>query len=183
MARGRIDRTHGAGRGAISVFTSSDLQVVIGSLRSMDRELRSQLNRATKELTTPEWQEEVRGRVSTRLESRVLSDTARVRVSARNLTLVSGASSKRLSGGATVRDLVKATEFGSDQVSKVTYKARSKNGVAYTVTRRSNRQFRPRNAPQGYVVYSAASAFIPRAASLWVQTTVRTTHEAFEKGS
>lgn len=147
----------------------------------MNRELRSQLNRSTKELTTPEWQEATRGRVSTRLEARVLSDTARVRVSARNLTLVSGASSKRLSGGATVRDLVKATEFGSNQTNRVTYKARSKNGVSYSVNRASNRQFRPRNAPRGYVVYGAAAKFIPRAASLWTQTTVRTTHELLEK--
>jgi hypothetical protein len=54
-------------------------------------------------------------------------------------------------------------------------------GRAYTVrNRRTQRQYQPRDR-RGRVVMPAAAKVIPRLASLWVQTTVRTFYEAIEK--
>jgi len=181
MASHRYDTSHGANRGAISVLTSTELQLTLATLKGLPSEVRSQVNKSTKLLTTSEWQQEMAGNAHTRLESLVLVNTGRVRATGRNLTLVSGASAKKLAGGATVRDLVRATEFGAGP-GKSTYRSVSKRGKAYTVTRNTRAQFRPHTS-NGYVVYQAARTFIPRAASLWVQTTMRTTYEAFEKGA
>ena len=62
----------------ISVFASKELAGTILLLKGMDRELAERTRRAIKTVTQGEWQEAVRGGVGTRLETRVLSDTARV---------------------------------------------------------------------------------------------------------
>ena len=73
-----------------------------------------------------------------------------------------------------------STEFGADQTAISSYTARWKKGTSYKVTNRhTRRQFRPRNL-KGYVVYPAAARIIPRMASLFVQTAVRTFYEAIE---
>jgi hypothetical protein len=47
------------------------------------------------------------------------------------------------------------------------------------VTRNTTAQFKPRNR-SGYVFYPAAKEMIPRLASLWVQTVVKTFADIFE---
>lgn len=167
----------------ISVFASKELQATILALKGMDRELAKQIRAAIKTVTQPEWQEAVRGNVTTALQTRVLSDTARVTVSDQNITLKSAAIGKSLSGGLKPSELAHSAEFGADRSFTKTYEATSRKGKHYTVRERhTRRQFKPRNL-KGDVVYPAAARIIPRIASLFVQTTVRTFHELIEKGS
>lgn len=166
----------------ISVFASKELQTAIAVLKGADREISKQIRQHLKSVTSPEWQEAVRGRTGSAQEVRVLSDTARVQVSNQNITLKSGAIGKPLSGGARPRDIVKAVEFGASSTQPVTYTTRSRKGNSYRVTRHTHNQFRKRTST-GYAVYPAAAQVIPRIAALFVQTTIRTFFELVEKAN
>lgn len=161
--------------GRISVLHSKELQTLLSAIRELPTEIRKTGRQYTKQAAAPIWGEEVRGRVTDRLQTRVLSDTAKVAVSDRNVTLRSGGTGT--TRGVPNSVLTPGVEFGADpnSVRQLT----SKKGTRFN--RHTKRQFnRPRAG--GYVVYPAARAAIPRLARLWVQTIIRTTHEAFERG-
>lgn len=143
----------------------------------MDKELAAQNRKHTKAVSEPVWREAVRSRVTDRLQTRVLSDTARVAVTQTNVLLRS-AQVSRLSSGTPTPLLANATELGMNRDKRV----QVTNRQGTTFTRRSGTRFKP-NRRNGYVVFPAAREVIPRLASLWIQTTVRTLHETFEKGS
>lgn len=107
----------------------------------------------------------------------MLGDTARVQVSDRTVMLKAAGIGRALRGGARPPAVFGGTEFGAfPKQADVRYTAR---GKSWTQKRNVNAQFKPRNR-RGYVVYPAAAKFIPRAAALWAQTTVRTFYEAME---
>lgn len=164
----------------ISVFNSAELQATILAMKGMERELAKQVRRVTKAVVDPVWREAVAANASTRLESKALASTARVAVSDQNVTLKSAAIGRKLSGGLLPSQSYHAVEFGGDRAAKRTYEATSSKGKKFKVTRRTQAQLRPRNR-KGYVVYPAVAEVIPRIASLWVQTTVRTFYELIEK--
>lgn len=163
----------------ISVYSSKELQAIILAMKVLDRDTKKQIRQQTKRIIAPEWSKAVAENASTRLESRVLVQTARVRVSDQNVTLTSATIGRKLSGGLLPSTQYHVAEFGADREQKRTYEATSKKGTRYKVTRRTTRQLRPRKS-SGYVVYPAAATIIPRLASLWTQTVVRGIHEAFE---
>lgn len=162
----------------ISVFDSKELQAVILALRAFPKSLQAAYRKSLRLLGNPEWAAAVRARASTRLEGRVLADTARTQVSNRTVTLKAGHLGRALSGGARPPAIYAGVEFGAfPKVEQV--RTRSRRGKSYTATRNVNAQFRARNR-KGYVVYAAAPAFIRRMASLMSQTVVRTFHDAME---
>jgi hypothetical protein len=164
------------GSGRISVLASEELQILSQALRGLDRELAAQIRAQTREMAEPEWQEAVRGNVTDRLQTRVLSDSARVSVSDQNVMLRSGGIGK-MSDGTPKATLALGAEFGAHPGVESTVVNR--HGTRYQ--RHARKQFRlPRS--RGYVVWPAARDIIPRIASLWVQTAVRTLHEQLEKG-
>ncbi|MET0725930.1 MAG: hypothetical protein ABWY36_06235 [Leifsonia sp.] len=164
----------------ISVFNSKELQATILALRGFDRTMQAQVRRVTKEVAAPAWKEATRAEASSRLEVRTLSDTARVAVSNQNVTLKSAAVGRQLSktGKAKPSDIYAGVEFGADRRERAVA-ARSRKGTSYSYKRNTTAQFKPRNR-KGYVVYPAAANVIPRLASAWTQTVVRTFHEALE---
>ena len=165
----------------LSVFSTSDLQSVILAMRGLDKELAKVIRRETKSVLQPIWQEVVRGNVHDRQQSVVLSQTARTAISNQNVTLTSATIGKPLSGGARPSELAHSVEFGADRNYRRSYQSRSSKGTPYKVhNRRTRSQFLPRNL-KGYTVYPAAADAIPRIAALWVQTTVRTFIESFER--
>lgn len=165
-----------AGSGRISLLVSKELQTLTQAVKEIPREVAAENRKHTRINAEPIWRESVRGNVTTRLETRVLSDTARVSVSDTNVMLKSAVVGKMADGTPKSR-LASAAEFGADPNKMI--QSKTKGGKSYT--RRRGRQFKaPRRG--GYVVYPAARDSIPRLASLWVQTTIRTIHEAFAKG-
>jgi len=141
----------------ISVFNSRELQGTILLLKALPRDAAAEIRRANKSVIAPVWKEAVRGETRTALQVRVLSDTTRVSVSDQNVTLSAATVGRPLSGGGTPAQLFAGTEFGSSRF----------------------KQFGTR-ASKGRVVMTAAARVIPRIASLWVQTTIRTFYEKFE---
>lgn len=166
----------------ISVFASKELQQTIAILKGVDKDISKEIRTHIRSITSAEWAEAVRGRTSNAQEVKVLANTARVLVSNQNITLRAGHIGKALSGGAKPSDIARPVEFGAPQNTVNTYTARSRKGKTFTVTRHTNRQFRGPSR-SGYVVYPAASKIIPRIASLFVQTTIRTFFEGFERAS
>lgn len=163
----------------IDVNSSRELQAVLLAVRGASAEIRKQIRQQTKAVALQAWQEAVNANVSTRLESRVLGQTARVSVSDQNVRLSSATLGRSLSGGLKPPDNFGPVEFGGSSGKVTTYSRRSRNGGTHSVTRHTLAGFRPRNS-RGYVFTPALREMVPRIASLWVQTVVRTMAEAFE---
>ncbi|WP_157156261.1 hypothetical protein [Diaminobutyricimonas sp. LJ205] len=164
-----------AGVGRISLLVSRDLQTLVQVARGLDREVAAQLRKHTRKAAEPIFQDAVRANVTTRLQTRVLSDTARVSVSDSNVTLKSAMVGKV--HGIPTSVLAPATEFGAQPTTLIS--TTSKTGTPYK--RRIGSSFGlPRR--KGYVFHPAVRESIPRMASLWLQTALRTVAEQFEKG-
>jgi len=164
----------GAGSGRISVLVSKELQTLLSATRELPASVNKLIRKHTRIVIEPVWREAVRGNVMDRLQTRTLADTARVAVADSQVTLKAGGIGQ-LSSGTPIPLVAKAVEFGGD--ANFTRSVTNAQGTTYK--RRTKRQF---NLPRarGYVVYPAARQVIPRAASLWVQTAVRTIHELLE---
>lgn len=164
----------------ISVFDSKILQATILAIRAANKDLQGEIRRFTKSELAPEWQAGLASRASTALESRVLVDTARVTVSNQNITLKSASVGKSLSGGLQPKLDYAPVAFGADPAKVAAYETHSKRGKPYRVTRHTQRQFKPA-IKSGYVVYPTAANIIPRLASLWVQTAIRTIMDGVDR--
>lgn len=158
----------------IDVRGSQELQDIALAMMTMDAPIRKYLRALTKAEMVSPWLSEMNKRASTRLEQRVLSDTATVAVSDQNVRVTSAGKGRRLSGGLDPKVHGAAVEFGADRSKKATYTRKG-----HRVTRRTAVQLRPRRST-GYVFYPAAREMVPRLASLWVQTIVRGVSNVFE---
>lgn len=166
-----------------SVESSRQLQAAVLGLRLMDKDLRRDIHKATRDTMNPVWQGLVKAAAVSPGEEAVLVPGSRI--AAGNPPAARAASSsRRLSGGAVAEELRNAMEFGTSDREKVTtYTRRNRRtGGTHKVTRHTRRQL-PVRRPNGYVVYPSFAKIAPRMASLWTQIVVRKTHEAFEKGS
>ncbi|MGG7509436.1 hypothetical protein [Plantibacter sp. YIM 135249] len=162
----------------LSVTKSRELQAVILALKQMQTGLRRSIFKATRSAIVPEWQQELRANATTSLEERVIAGGARADVTAERVTLKAAQSTRKLSGGASPRDLGHAVEFGA-KWRRGQVEATSSAGKPYRYSRVLNKQLKPRRSA-GYSAWPAATRLAPRFAALWVQTTVRILHEAFE---
>lgn len=162
-------------QGRISLLVDSPLRDLAIVYRNAPADARKHINRETKAAAQPIWKQETAERASTRIQQRVLVDSAKVGVTNRNVFLRSGGTGK-LRNGTPVIALATSAEFGRPHSAPI--KSRSKNGKPYT--RATGSLFGPRER-RGRVVFPAASDSISRFASLWIQTTIRSLHEAAEK--
>jgi hypothetical protein len=160
--------------GRISLLIDSPLRSLLLVMRNTPSETRRQMNKASKAAMVPIWKEEVTANAETRLQHRVLVDSATVGVTARNAFLRSGGTGT-LRTGTPVSMLAQATEWGL--ASDRTVASRSRAGTEYT--RRAGNAFGPRRR-DGHVVWKAARRSIPRIASLWIQTAMRTLLDAID---
>lgn len=161
--------------GSISFLIDSPLRTLALSMSGLDKDVRVQIGRATKAAAQPIWQESTMANAMTRQESR-LAKSAKVGVTTRNVFMRAGGTGKI--GATPLSRLALAVEFGAHPDTLV----KSKSGKGTPYERRMGRAFRLPRA-RGYVAYPASSEAIPRLASLWVQTAVRSVHEAIEKAT
>lgn len=163
----------------IDVGGSRELQAALLGVRRAEKAVQANIRKATKVIATPEWKKALAEQAETKLEHRVLVDTARVSVSNQNVRLSSASVGRALTGGLKPSEGYAPVEFGADRQAKTTYQRTSSKGRQFYVTRRTRAQLRPHRR-KGYVVYPAAERMIPRFAALWVQTVVKTFHDAIE---
>ncbi len=165
------------GSGSISLLIDSPLRDLALAMRAVPTDIKREISKQTKSAARPIWSQETRERAATRIQQRVLVNSADVSVTARNVTFKAG-SKGRLSSGVEVSRLARSAEFGMNPGKEIASK--SKKGTPYT--RAAGGTFGP-NRRAGNVAYPAARGAIPRVASLWVQTARRTIHEAIEEVS
>jgi len=162
--------------GRISLLIDSPLRTLMLAMQDLDKEVRTQIGKATKAEAAPIWEDELWKHGGRSLLEERLADSGKVGVTTRNVFLRAGTG--KLRSGAPLDRLARAVEFGrpADALARRT----SRKGTTYKM--RSGNRFLPRQRG-GYMVYPAAFDSIPRFASLWIQTTVRAVHEAVEKAT
>jgi hypothetical protein len=162
----------------ISLLIDSPLRDMLLRLRGVDADARSHLLSAARQNAAPIWQGELTPRAATRLQRRVLVDSARVSVTARNIQLKS-AIAGRLSTGTPVSVLAAATEFGASPGSM--YLTLPSRGPGKPYMRRFGNTFGGRKQA-GKVVFPSIDAAIPRVSSLVIQTVARALYDALDGG-
>ena len=163
-----------AGIGRISLSIDSPLRSMLLAVRSVPADVRKQISRHTRAEALSIWTSEVRERAATRVQQRVLVNTARVGVTDRNVALRS-ATVGTLRPGVPASRIATGAEFGMSATKIITSKTRK----GKTYKRRMGAAL-PGRRRGGYVVYPAARDAIPRLASLWIATAVRTILDAFD---
>lgn len=161
----------------LDVFQSPELLATIYALRAIDKTIQAQVRKATKTVAEPEWKKALAERANTRVEHRVLVDTARISVSNQNVRAQSANVGRPLKGGLNPKVHYPAVEFGIKN-KKSTYSRKSRKGGTHKVTRTIGTGL-PNPRRQG-PFWGSTSEMIPRLARLWVQTTVRTIATALE---
>jgi hypothetical protein len=161
-----------------SVTSLKEFQAVTLALKAASKELRTAINRATRDTVGPIWKEEVNARAGAHvMANKVLTKGARV-AAGNPARAVAGSSRKALSGGLIPDQANRAFEFGStNRESKSTYRSR-RGGKSFNVTRRTRRQLPPFRKG-GYVVFPAWRKTAPRMVSLYTQLIMKKVYEAF----
>jgi len=175
--------------GRISVLVSRELQALVTVMRGLPRDVASETRKQIRKTVQPIWSEAVAKNAHTRLQERVLSDTAKVAVSDTQIKLRSGATGK-VGDGTPVSVLAAGVEFGANRDSTQLVRGRRSAGgnvvrngrlvASGSYSRRHTKRQFMLFRERGYVVWPAAATAIPRIASLWIQTAVRTIHERVE---
>lgn len=156
-----------------------ELQAVILAMKRLGRDLKKDINAATREEMNPVWRSEIEKR-SSGVGMAMLSKGAGI--GAGNPPKAKAATSTRGLGQSKrlkPSEHWAGYEFGADREAYSRYTRKSKNGGTHTVERRTMRHL-PRRKKTGHTVFPALQATAPRMVSLWVQIVIRKTHEAFE---
>ena len=148
-------------------------------MRTVDRTIQKMVRQQIKSVATPEWKKGLAERADTRLQHRVLVDTAVITPSNQNLRIQSATKGRPLSGGFEPKYDWHSAEFGVDRNRQITYTRRNVKGKVHRVTRQVGPALPVRKAG-GYVFYPTAADMTPRFARLVVQTTVRTIGTALD---
>ncbi|WP_144797703.1 hypothetical protein [Microbacterium paludicola] len=144
---------------------SPALKAAIEVLATIPNETAKQVRQHSKRVIAPEWKKGLAEAAPARVFHDRLVSPSTAYVSDRNVKLIAGRNG----------DWVRETEFGAYREEYNTYSRKGRK-----VTRRTQRQFW-HYTKGGHTVYPTAKRMIPRIGALWVQTVVRTVHEAFEK--
>jgi hypothetical protein len=159
-----------------------EFQAVSLALRLAGKDLRKDINTATRTTLNPVWKSLIEDRASLDIDQKILVPGSRI-AAGNPPAAIAASSSRRLSGGGTPRELAKAREFGAiNREQERTYDRRNrKGGGSHKVTRHTQRQL-PAATRSGRVVYPAFAELAPRMVSLWMQIAVKKTMDAFDKG-
>lgn len=160
--------------GRISLLIESPLRDLLLLMRSVPGEADKQARKYAQDAAEPVWFEETRARGVTRIQQRVLVNSARVGVTGRNIFLRSGAVG-RLSSGTPVSRLANAAEFGIGASKMID--TRSRKGTPYK--RRAGSAF---GAPRrgGNVFWPSVKDGSARVVSVIIQTYRRTLFDALD---
>lgn len=159
-----------------SATSVRQLRAVALGLKLIDRDIRRDISRTTRETLNPMWKEEIASRLSTKMDRLMFGKGARI-APGNPAKAMAGTSTRALSeGGLSPAEGARAYEFGAP--TRATFE-KTYNRQGSSVTRHTKRQL-PAPAKPGRVVYPAFAKLAPRLVSLWVQIIVRTIHEKLE---
>lgn len=169
--------------GGISVLNSAALTATVRAIAAAPTAIRREIRQRTNAVIRPAWEAEIREAAGSSpqplLASRVISGPSRVAASDRQLRASVTARRKATSGGLIPAEHGRAVEFGSNGTRTKSYSSQRKGRVYKITNRKTTQQLQPRRQ-RGSVFYKAGNDMIPRALSMWAQTTVRTILDAWE---
>ncbi len=142
------------------------------ALKAVDRTVKNQTARNLRDVVPRIWtQDTITGQTRTRLDRAVFRGV-RIGATSTRITLQAGTSPM------IPADISSAVEFGDPNKTFETYTER-RRGQSVRVRRRTQNQL-PGPIRKGRVVHPAFRSVMPRIVALYVQTVVRTIHEAWE---
>lgn len=167
-----------------SAATDSLLRGAVLALKAIDKPIRSQIAKDTRDTMNPAWREAVATHANgSRMDNVALGKGARV--AAGNPARLVAASSRRAlrkgTNGFVPNVMGRTLEFPGNvpKGKRSEYVRKYKGGEAHKVKRRTLTGY-PSAKPGGRVVYPAVAEVMPRFVSLWVQIIVRNIYEATE---
>ncbi|GAB2474386.1 hypothetical protein [Xylanimonas ulmi] len=163
-----------------SVRDDRALAAVVLALKAADKQLKADINKATRDTMNPVWRTLTAANARRPLDQAVLLKG--VRIAAGNPPAAVAATSKRLLGGhgQVPAEWWAAVEFGVTADHRQTYSRRGRRG-SHQVTRNVTANLPPRYRT-GRVLYPAFAELSPRMGSLWAQIVVKKYAEAIEAG-
>lgn len=166
-------------RSLISAVEGPDeIRAAVLAMKRADKDLRKDINARTRATMGPEWTQGLADHV-TRTTDRVI--LAGARIAAGNPPQLVAGNSKRKVGRALVPvENWPLWEYGTNQHYRHEYTRRSKGGGTHTV-KRDTMAGQRRRSRTGYVIGPTVATLLPRLASLWVQTIVRTYLDALDE--
>ncbi|MDF9877463.1 hypothetical protein [Cellulosimicrobium cellulans] len=162
----------------LHVGDHKELQAVVLAMKAADRDLKRDINQATRTTMNPVWKSLVQTNAARSLDGRVIVPGTRI-AGGNPPAAVAASSRRKLRGGLVPAEWWFAVEFGGNHNKVETYSRRSPKGNRHRVTRHTARQL-PRRDPNGRVAYPAFAEFGPRMASLWAQIVVKKYLDAAE---
>lgn len=142
------------------------------ALKAVDRSVKNQTARNLRSTVPKIWtQDSITRQTRTRMD-RAVFNGVKVSASSSRITLQAGTSP------LIPADITSAVEFGDPNKGYTTYTER-RRGKSVRVRRRTQQQL-PGPIRAGRVAHPALRVAMPRLLSLYVQTVVRTIHEAWE---
>lgn len=155
----------------LDVRRSPALRALIQTLATVDNEVAKQVRQQSKRVIVPEWKKGLAERAPASIFFNRLVNPSTAYVSDRGVKLIAGSNAANM--------FPRETEFGAYREDFKEYTGR-RGSKTFKVKRRTQRQFW-HYKKSGHVVYPTVSDMVPRIASLWAQTAIRTIHELVEK--
>lgn len=169
--------------GFISVWEGPvELGAAAVAMKRAPAELRKRMNQQMREELNPVWKRSLAQNMGgfSRADEMMLKGA---RIAAGNPPALIAASSRARYGRALKPvENWPLVEFGSNNKRESSYERRSRNGGTHRVTRRTMTGW-PSRQRNGRIAGPAARETLPRLASYWIQTVVKTFMDALEEGA
>lgn len=168
----------------ISVEGSRELQAVVLALKQLDKSLRPEMYKRTRESILPDWQKGIAEKIGMQPHARfntAMLKGQRVAVGTQGVSVVAASSGRAIRKGSTLKpgqDFYLA-EFGASP--KVVQVNGRRGDTRYTYNRKVNTGMLDRRR-KGRFAYKTANEIVSRSVAMWVQTVVQVTREAVEAG-
>jgi hypothetical protein len=169
----------------LSVQGSKQLQAIVLALKTVDKELRPEMYRRTREKILPDWRggiaEKINARPYANLHAALLLKGTRVGVGTQGVEVHAATNSKPVRAGSTLtpQENWQAAEFGTKPRPFTIQGRRGETQYAYQ--RRIMTGFLPNNR-KGKFAFKTGKEIVSRSVAMWVQTTVQVISEAVETG-
>ena len=145
-------------------------RAAVAGARTLDAQIRKEIRRTVGASIVDAARREASSRARTPL-ARAVAGTARASWYQEVPGVAFGGSRSVASSGVTGRTVAHGVEYGSTGSRRATFRVHSPTGHAYSVTRRTSAQFRPRHE-DGAFIADAALAIAPAVVDEWAQLVV-----------
>lgn len=167
------------------IWQSKELQAAILGLKVIQKDLRKEILKRTRELILKDWDAAVADEISTVggdiYATRLTMRNTRVKVGTQGFTLQAATrGTKATSGGLISNKDYYLAEFGADK--KVVPVQGRRGATRYEYKRTVNTGFQ-RRVKNGRYAFKAAGKIMTRTIALYTQSTIQMIYKAFEEGS